>query len=154
MSLTREFPEFRKKALMEKFIEHMTGVCRILKAFPNLEGKTLDEEYDIRHILELLDLENWDEKPCFKFYLDPLKDAYDDLVNELRSMHRLGPLRCSYYVERNTKMSNKIMALVHQYNIVKVLMGDELKRDQFTFAYQVHLQIYSSALKDIYLDPR
>lgn len=44
-----------------------------MKAFPNPEGKTLDEEYDIRHILELLfDLENWDEKPPFKFYLDPL----------------------------------------------------------------------------------
>ena len=155
LSLTREFPEFRKKALTEKFIEHLTGVCKILKAFPNPEGKTLDEEYDIRHILELLfDLENWDEKPPFKFYLDPLQEAYDDLVNELRTMHKLGPLRCSYYVERNLKMTHKIMALVHQYNIVKVLMGDEIKRDQFMFLYQVHLQVYSSALKDTYLNPK
>ena len=122
--MTREFPEFRKKALYEKFIEHLSGVCKILKAFPNLEGKTLDEEYDIRHILELLDLEDWEDSPPFKFYLDPLQAAYDDLVNELRAMHKLGPLRCSYYVERNTKMSHKIMALVHQYNIVRVLMGD------------------------------
>ena len=59
LSKTREFPEFRKKALTEKFIEHLTGVCRILKAFPNPEGKTLDEEYDIRHTLELLDIEGW-----------------------------------------------------------------------------------------------
>ena len=50
-------------------------------------------------------------------------------------MHKLGPLRCSYYVERNLKMTHKIMTLVHQYNIVKVLMGDELKRDQFMFLY-------------------
>lgn len=42
LSKTREFPEFRKKALTEKFILHMTDVCRILKAFPNLEQKTLD----------------------------------------------------------------------------------------------------------------
>ena len=86
--------------------------------------------------------------------MDPLKDAYDDLVNELRSMHKLGPLRCAYYVERNTKMSQKIMALVAQYNIVKVLMGDELKRDQFLFIYEVHAQVYDSALKDTYLNPK
>ena len=42
LSLKREFPEFRKKALTEKFIEHLDNVCRILKAFPNLEAKTLD----------------------------------------------------------------------------------------------------------------
>ena len=85
-----------------------------MKAFPNPEGKTLDEEYDIRHILELLyELENWEEVPPFKFYLDPLQEAYDELVSELRHMHKLGPLRCSYYVERNLKMTHKIFALVH-----------------------------------------
>lgn len=129
LSITREFPEFRKKALTEKFIEHLTTVCKILKAFPNKAGLTLDEEYDIRHILELLAIENWEEKPPFKFYLDPLKKSYDDLVTELRGMHRKGPLHCSYYVERNNAMAEKILALVHQYNIVKVLVGDVIKRD-------------------------
>lgn len=33
-------------------------------------------------------------------------------------------------------------------------MGDELKRDQFMFLYQVHLQVYGSALKDTYLNPK
>ena len=50
----RPFPEFRKKALTEKFIEYLTAVCKILNAFPYAEGKTLDEEYDIRHIIEIL----------------------------------------------------------------------------------------------------
>jgi hypothetical protein len=51
---TRDLPEFRKKALEEKFVEHLTEVCRILKGFPNQDKKTLDQEYDIAHILELL----------------------------------------------------------------------------------------------------
>lgn len=119
LSITREFPEFRKKALTEKFIEHLSGVCKIIKAFPNPEGKTLDEEYDIRHILELLDLPDWKDHPPFRFYLNPLEKAYDELVEELRLMHKAGPLRISYYVERNMVMSQKIMALVHQYTIVK-----------------------------------
>ena len=154
LSQKREFPEFRKKALTEKFIEFLTGVCRILKAFPNADGKTLDQEYDIRHIIELLDLEDWEECPPFRFYLTPMRDAYDELVNELREMHKKGPLRMSYYVERNLEMTKKIMALVHHYNIVKILMGDELKRDQFKFLYSVHEKIYQTALKDIYLDPK
>jgi len=64
-----------------------------------------------------------------------------------------GPLHVSYYVERNYEMSKKIFELMRQYNIVKVLIGDELKRDQFKFIYKVHEMVYSCALKDIYLDP-
>ena len=33
-------------------------------------------------------------------------------------------------------------------------MGDEIKRDQFRFLYEVHLQVYGSALKDTYLDAK
>jgi len=155
LSKTREFPEFRKKALTEKFILHLTDVCRILKAFPNLEGKTLDQEYDIKHIVDLLfEIENWEQIPPFKFYFDPFMKAYDDLVAELRNMWKLGPLRNSYYVERNTEMSTKIMELVRQFTIVKELAGDELKRDQFKFVYKVHDLVYNSALKDIYLNTK
>ena len=44
--------------------------------------------------------------------MNPMKDAYDALVNELREMHKKGPLRISYYVERNTEMTKKIFKLV------------------------------------------
>ena len=154
LAAKREYPEFRKKALVDKFIEYSSVVCKIVKGFPNSEKKTLDEDYDIRHILELLELEAWDECPPFKFYLDPMKKAYDDLVNELREMHFKGPLRVSYYVEKNLAMTQKIFELVKQYNIVKILMGDDLKRDQFRFIYGVHETVYNCALKDMYLDPK
>jgi hypothetical protein len=124
LSKTRSFPEFRKKALYEKFIEHLTRVCDIIKAFPTKEGKTLDQEYDIRHILEILDTEGWEDIPPFRFYFMPLQQAYDDLVKELREMWKKGPLHVSYYVERNLGMHKKIIAMVRQYNIVKQLAGD------------------------------
>ena len=155
LSKTRDFPDFRKKALTEKFILHLSYVCRILKAFPNPDKKTLDEEYDIKHILEILfEIESWDQIPPFKFYFEPFMKAYDELVAELRKMWKDGHLHMSYYVESNLVMSQKIYELVHQYNIVKVLAGDELKRDQFKFIYKVHDQIFKSALKDIYLDTK
>lgn len=69
-------------------------------------------------------------------------------------MHRLGPLRMSYYVERNYEMTVKIMDLVRHFNVVKVLLGDELKRDQFKFIYNMHEKVYLSALKDVYLNPK
>ena len=152
LSQKREYPEFRKKALVEKFIEHMENVCKILRAFPNKDGKTLDQEYNIRHIMELLDLE-WQSVPPFAFYMNPMQEAYDSLVSELREMHKKGPLRMSYYVERNYEMTKRIYKLVEHYNIVKILMGDKLRRDQFKFIFNVHEMIYTTALKDIYLDP-
>ena len=81
-----------------------------------------------------------------------MQDFFDDLVNELKKMNRNGPLRCSYYVERNYQMSVKIMRLVQEYNVVAWLVGDELKRDQFKFIYEIHDKIFNSALKDIYLN--
>lgn len=81
-------------------------MCRILSAFPNPEGKTLDQEYDIKHILDMLfEIENWDMVPPFKFYFEPFMKAYNELVTELREMDKLGYLRISYYVERNLVMT-------------------------------------------------
>mmetsp|Transcript_46190 Transcript_46190/g.61151 ORF Transcript_46190/g.61151 Transcript_46190/m.61151 type:complete len:529 (+) Transcript_46190:35-1621(+) len=151
LSKTRSFPEFRKKALTEKFVQHLTIVCEILKCYPNPEGKMLDQEYSIAHILELLELEGWEEVPPLRFYFEPLQKAYRELVKVLRDMHKAGPLHCSYYVERNLAMTKKIYELVRQYNIVGILAGDELKRDQFKFIYKIHDMVYSCALKDYYL---
>ena len=77
----------------------------------------------------MLEIPDWQECPPFEFYLTPLQQAYDALVKELRRMNDAGPLRCSYYVERNLDMTKCIFELVRQYNITKVLIGDELKRD-------------------------
>ena len=112
LSKDREFPDFRRKALVEKFIEHLSNVCRILTAFPNPEQKTLCEEYDIRHILELLDIEECQKVNPFKFYMAPMQSAFDRLIAELRAMWKKGPLRVSYYVERNLEMTKRIYELV------------------------------------------
>ena len=148
----KNYPEFRKKAIYDKFIEHMTKVCDILRGFSHKDGPTLDQEYDIRHIIEMLEIPGWPECPPLAYYLNPLKAAFDDLIDELRKMHKLGFLRISYYCERNKDMVEKIFHLVKQYNIVKVLAGDDLKRDQFKFIYNMHEKVYNCALKDMYLD--
>ena len=151
---TRHFPEFRGRALTEKFIEHMTKVCDILKGFPNKDKKTLDEEYDVRHMLEILDIPGWRDSPPLEFFIRPMQNAFDELVAELRAMKERAPLHVSYYVERNYEMTVKIMNFTHQFNIVRWLAGDDLKQTQFKFAYNMHDKIYNSALKDIYLNDK
>ena len=43
-----DLPDFRHKALEEKFIEHFTKVCDILAVYPALDEKKLDDPYDIQ----------------------------------------------------------------------------------------------------------
>jgi len=101
--------------LVDKFVEHLSAVCRILKGFANPKGQILDLEYDIRHIMDLLDLDGWQQHPALKFYFSPMQAAFDELVDELREMHRKGSLRVSYFVERNVAMTEKIYDLVRNY---------------------------------------
>ena len=65
----KQFPDFRRKAITEKFIEHLTKVCDILKAFQYKDIPTLDQPYDVRHLLEILDIEDWRNIPPFEYYL-------------------------------------------------------------------------------------
>lgn len=127
-------------------------MCDILKAFPNEDGKTLDQPYDIRQMLSVLELEGWHDEPAYKFYFTDLEMAYKRLVAELRRMHKNGTLRCSYYVEKNKAMTEFIIDMVRCDVVVQQLAADALKRDQFKEIYEVHRIVYESALKDTYLD--
>ena len=62
-----------------------------------------------------------------------------------------GPLRYYYVCERNRTLQELVIKLIHEYNIVKILAGDDLKRDQFKFIYKVHEKIYDCALKNTFL---
>ena len=63
-------PQFRKMALITKFADDLTGVCHILKEYPNHKGNTLKQPYDMRHLLDMLLIENWEKEPVLKFYFD------------------------------------------------------------------------------------
>ena len=148
----KNFPEFRKKAIYNKFVECLTAVCDIMSNNPQNDGENLNDPYDIQHLIDLLQLPDWKDCPPFRFYLTPMQDAFDELIDECKRLFKLGALRMSYYVHRNEIMVTKIIKLVKQYNIVKELIGDDLKRDQFKTMYNVHEKVYNCALKDFYLN--
>lgn len=69
-----DLPEFRHKALEERYIEHFTKICDILAAFPSLDEKKLEDPYDIAQMLDVLKTQNWLLIPALCFYMKPLQD--------------------------------------------------------------------------------
>ena len=144
-----EVPVFRFEALEEQFVQKMTKICEIFTLFGKLENP-----YNIRQMLEVLKTPNWKDIHPFAFYLQPLRDALDDVIAELLRMQKAGFLRSHYILELNTELMDKIITMVKCDNTAQWLMGNELLRDQLKFVYGVHKTIYDSALKDSYLNPK
>jgi len=55
----------------------------------------------------------------------------DDAVKKVRStlleMHKKGPLRIKYIIEKNVELAEEIEIMVKKDNIIQLLVGDELK---------------------------
>lgn len=61
-------------------------------------------------------------------------------------MHKDGHLRIRYVIEKNAGLAAQIDKMVTTDNKAQLLMGDELKQDQFRFFYDTVKIIYDSAL--------
>jgi hypothetical protein len=99
MKKNSELPKFRFEALEEKFIGHMTKVCEIFTSY----GK-LKESYNIKQMLNILKIPEWELSPPLGFYLTPLKNALRDTRDCMLKMDKEGPLHCKYIIEDNTEL--------------------------------------------------
>jgi len=142
-----EVPQFRFKALEYEFCKFFTGICEILKEFGNLKN-----HYNIAQMLKTMKIEDWRIIRPFEFYLTPLDNAIKTVRTSLLEMNRLGHLRRRYIIEYNYELADQIEAMVKQDNIVQMLVGDELKQDQFNFIYQTLKIIFDSALCDKFVN--
>ena len=137
-------PEFRFIALEEQFVQFMTGVCDIFKLHGN---NKIEEHYDIRQQLETLKIKDWKKITPFHFYLQPLEDATKKVREELLEMHTRGPLLIKYFVEENDELRNRTLHMLKMDKKAQLLVGDELKQDQFAFFFDTCNVIYESALQ-------
>ena len=126
----------------------MTKVCDILRDYGDLK----ERPYDIRHMLEILKIHNWKNIPPFKFILDPLEKAFNDVDEELRRMRTAGLLRSRYVIEKNEELASRIRAMVEADLEAQWLVGDLMKQDQYKFLYDVQKVIYESGLKNIFIN--
>lgn len=78
----------------------MTKVCDILCSY----GQLKEKPYDIRQMLYVLKIDNWKNIKPFHFYLQPLEDALDSVIEELLRMRKAGILRSKYYIENNEEL--------------------------------------------------
>lgn len=137
-------PDFRFIALEEKFVQHMTGVCNIFRDYGNHK---IEEHYDIRQMLETLKIHEWKKVVPFAFYLQPLEDALKKVREELLEMHERGPLLVKYFVEENDELRNRTEEMLKKDKKAQLLVGDELKQDQFRFFFDTCEIIFESALQ-------
>ncbi|CAI2360951.1 unnamed protein product [Moneuplotes crassus] len=143
MKTQHDIPKFRVTALEEKFCEHMEIICKILSD----HGK-LQDIYDIKRMLNLLKLDDWENIVPMAFYLAPLKKSIHEMREELLHMRSLGANRCKYHVEDNEPFHQLVIKMVKNDVTAQWLMGDRLKNDQLCFLYEVIKIIFQSNLKN------
>ena len=138
-----EVPDFRYNALEEQFCIHMEKLLTILTDYGELR-----KEFKIQRMLNLLKIENWTESVPMEFYLQPFKDAIDEARKEMREMSRRGLNLCRYTMRLNHEMQSLIITMVDHDVTCQWLMGDQLKRDQFCFIYEVVKRLYDSPARE------
>ena len=136
-------PKFRFDALEEEFCKFWTGVCEIFKEYGSLE-----DHFDIRQMLSILKIENWEKIPPFAFYMTPLKDSITKVRKTMLKMREMGHLRMKYIIEDNEELQDQTKEVIKNDLVAQWLVGDELKQDQFKFFYFTVKIIFESALKD------
>jgi len=71
----------------------MTRICEIFRDYGDLK-----DFFNIRQMMTVLKIKDWEEIHPFSFYLTPLKEAIQSVVEELLGMQKLGHLRSRYII--------------------------------------------------------
>lgn len=143
-----QVPDFRLKALEDQFILKMTRVCDILATY----GQLKEKPYDIRQMLHVLKIDNWKNIKPFHYYLQPLEDALNAVIEELLRMRKAGVLRSKYYIENNFELQSRIITMVETDIVAQWLVGNELKQNQLNFLFNVQLTLYNTAARNFMID--
>jgi hypothetical protein len=93
-------------------------------------------------------IKNWKQIRPFEYFMSEMEDKIKKMRDELLKMHKLGHLRCKYIIEKNEEMARLMEDMVKCDNKIQVLVGDELKQDQFEFFYNSVKIIFDTALQD------
>jgi hypothetical protein len=104
-------------------------------------------------MLWVLKIENWREIKPFHFYLQPLLNALNGVIEELLRMRKAGILRSKYFIENNEELQARIIKMVDCDIIAQWLVGDALKQNQLHFLYGVQSTLYSTAARTLMVDP-
>jgi hypothetical protein len=66
-------------------------------------------------------------------------------------MKKLGLNRCKYRIEENFEMHDAVIDMVKKDTICQWLLGEDLKKDQLVFMYDVICILYDSPCRDLLL---
>lgn len=103
-------------------------------------------------MLHVLKIENWRDIKPFHFYLTPLLNSVNSVIEELLRMRKAGVLRSKYFIENNEELQKRIMHMVETDMVCQWLLGDALKQNQLNFLYGVQNTLYATAARTIMID--
>lgn len=146
-------PDFRFKAIEDKYIEKMTRLCNLLTTYGE-EEQRLRQPWDIRQQLWVLKIDNWKNIKPFAYYLETLNDNLSKVIEEMLAMRKAGVLRARYSMPLNYELKALLREMVESDKVVQWLMGDTLKQDQFRFLYEVQKVIFNTCLKNVMIDDK
>lgn len=93
-------------------------------------------------------IKDWKKVRPFEYFMEKMEKIINSVREELLNMHKLGHLRCRYNIEKNFEMAKRMQEMVTFDLKIQVLVGDELKQDQFRFFYDCTKILFDSALQE------
>jgi hypothetical protein len=82
-------------------------------------------------MIKTMKIKNWKNIRPFLFYMSDMDGRIKKVRMELLEMHKRGHLRSRYIIENNKEIAHLMEEMVKCDNKTQILVGDELKQDQF-----------------------
>ncbi|KAL4506859.1 hypothetical protein ABPG72_001280 [Tetrahymena utriculariae] len=138
----REINSFRVKALTEKYCQAYSEVQRVLEE--DSKDYKLFATCDLRKTFYKLSYKNWENNPCEKLYILPLRENLKAMQKQLMDLFAYGINFWKIPLCQNEDLVREIENLVKSELIADRLLGTPLRRELFNFVYKV-VQIIKEA---------
>ena len=142
-------PDFRYKALEDKYVEHMEKLCGLLRDYGDLR-----QPFDIRQMLLTLKSKDWENIHPHKYYFQPLKDAVDKMQIHILDLNRLGFLRSRYVMKENAELMKRVIHSVACDQTSQWVGANQLRRDQLKFVYDIMKKMFDSPLREFLVEEK
>lgn len=139
-------PDFRIRACRTKFCETMTVLIKVLKDHGNLIGSI-----NVAKSLQKFEIDT-EESKVFKAFVNPVKKAWRVVRSRLKELYKAKIERFKMPLLKNKPIFQALQELIHADELAEMLLGDDLKKDQLKFIYDVITHVHNSPLREALLD--
>ena len=135
-------PEFRVRAVKQKFADTMTDLIALLK-----DTGAIHHVPNVMKSLSRIDVDT-SSHDALKFFVSPVKKAWYELKKVMKETHKKGVVLMRFPIKDNVEVVEAVKKLLEFELRADLLLGDSLKKDQLEFLYDVLNHILLSPFHD------